>query len=681
MGKQGALKKVFSLFTYKDKPESTNFYIPEINESSDDHEAGQDKASQDEEAQTGNEKSNNEKNEAKYVNKTEEQDKNASEESSEDKADTGYRKKRKRIYTLSDENEKKQMDEKKDESAQSDKQTVGNDKQINSETLGGSGIRIKKPIKISELNKKKNAKKEDGKEDSESEEKSELKKDYKSNLELIRKEFNYPTNNDLVVREFLINEKTKAFLVYMEGMVDRFTVNNFILAPILREAKRLDSAQGDCKLDFILDNVLETHQVKKVNKLSDVIDGILVGDTGIYADGCDYLIFCETKGFEKRSVTTPQIEGVIRGSQEAFSENIRTNITLLRRIIKDKDLTTEFLTVGNSNKNNIAIAYLHDVINPAIVTEVKRRLDGIKTDFISSSGMLEQMIEDSPMSIIPTVLATERPDRTASHIVEGKLAIITDGAPYAIIVPVTISSLFHSPEDSSLRWQYGCMLRLIRIFAVFIATMLPGMYVALTTFHVEMIPTDLLIAIAKARENVPFPTIVEVVLMEISFELIREAGIRIPSLVGNTIGIIGALILGQAAVQANLVSPVMIIIVAFTGLGNFAIPDFSLAFGARIIRLAFIFAGFLLGFYGISLVLVALGFLMVNIKSFGVPFFSIFAPRTSKSHDVLIHWPAWRQELRPDNINAIKVRRQPDISRIWTVEKPANSYSREDDNE
>ena len=180
----------------------------------------------------------------------------------------------------------------------------------------------------------------------------------------------------------------------------------------------------------------------------------------------------------------------------------------------------------------------------------------------------------------------------------------------------------HTPEDTTLRWQYGIFLRVIRLFAIFVSTLLPGLYVALTTFHREMIPTDLLIAIAKARENVPFPTIIEVLLMELSFELIREAGIRIPGIIGNTIGIIGALILGQAAVQANLVSPVMIIIVAFTGLGNFAIPDFSLAFGARIIRIFFIFAGASLGFYGISLAILISLALTVSLNSFGVPFFS-----------------------------------------------------------
>jgi spore germination protein KA len=216
---------------------------------------------------------------------------------------------------------------------------------------------------------------------------------------------------------------------------------------------------------------------------------------------------------------------------------------------------------------------------------------------------------------------------------------------------------------------------------VLIATLLPGSYIAITNFHQEMIPTELLIAIAIARENVPFATIVEVLLMETSFELIREAGIRVPGIIGNTIGIIGALIIGQAAVQANLVSPVLIIIVAVTGLGNFAIPDFSLAFGLRIVRILFIFAGAFLGFYGILLLFVSLLVLLVDMKSFGVPYLSKMTPKTRKSFNSIIRYPVWKQELRPDSINPLDVRRQPEISRQWAKEDPETGYDREDSDE
>lgn len=695
MQKQGYIKRLFSLLTYKDSPEKDVFYIPEINES------GENTSVQNNSGSDTSDRNNDEENSKEQDTdiSTRGQDPTAQgsdkinenkdgSKATEDKTLKNNEKneqeeqlKSNRSFKIRKINKEKSGEDAKPEGTQQNKanqETKTEQQQSSQKNDLGEFV---KPIPISRLVRKGESGKKASPANTDSEgDKSDIKKDITSNIDIIKKEFNYPTNKDIVVREFVINDNIRAFLVYMEGMVDRHTINNFILGPILRENDKFKDSKGSCQLDLLMESVVETHQVKKINKISEIITGILVGDTGVYLDGCDYFVFCETKGFEKRNVSTPQIEAVIRGSQEAFNENLRTNITLIRKIIKDKDLTTEFLTVGDKNRMNVAIVYINGTINVALVNEVKRRLKGIKTDYIGNTGMLEQMIEDSPFAIIPTILATERPDRAASHIMEGKLAILVDGSPFAIVAPVTITSLFHTPEDSSVRWQYGTVLRLIRIFAIFVAMMLPGLYVALTTFHTEMIPTDLLIAIAKARENVPFPTIVEIVLMEISFELIREAGIRIPGIVGNTIGIIGALILGQAAVQANLVSPVMIIIIAFTGLGNFAIPDFSLAFGVRILRVIFIISGAILGFYGISLAMVAVGYMMVNLKTFGVPFFSTQAPRTRRSHDVLLHWPIWMQEFRPDNVNPANVRRQPDISRKWTKEKPYTSYDKDGDN-
>lgn len=510
--------------------------------------------------------------------------------------------------------------------------------------------------------------------------------DLQLNVQYLQQSFNYPDNKDIIIRQFVIAEKYKAFIVYLDGMADRITINQSILKPLLDGDKYEHMEQEQSSLvDFVYNRVIETNQIKIVASHRDVIKEVLSGNTGIFVDGGNSYIVCETKGYEKRSVDKPQVEGVVKGPQEAFNENLRTNITLIRRILKNKALTTEFKDIGERNNCQCAVIYLKDLANPAVVAEVNRRIKGVVTDYISGDGILEQFIEDNPLAIIPTILSTERPDRAASHLLEGKVAIIADGTPFALIVPVTIGDLLHTSEDTTLRWQYGTMLRFIRFFAIFIATFLPGLYVALTTFHREMIPTDLLIAIARARENVPFPTIIEVMLMEISFELIREAGIRIPGIIGNTIGIIGALILGQAAVQASLVSPVLIIIIAFTGLGNFAIPDFSLAFCARIMRLIYIVLGATLGFYGISLGVLTSTAMFANLKSFGVPVFSIFAPKTRRSNDFVLRLPLWKQEMRPDYTNPLDVRRQPKISRKWTLHKPASSRTgskvRKDDHE
>ncbi len=533
--------------------------------------------------------------------------------------------------------------------------------------------KIKKPVPVSEINKEK-----EKREDQNVLERK-ISKNIDENIELIKTAFNSEKNKDIIIREFKIGSKLRAFISFLDGMADRTTINNFILKPLL---VKKDYSEVGCNMDKILLEVIETNQSTKISDSEEMIYEILVGNTCLYVDGCDYCISNETKGFDKRSVSTPQTEGVVRGAQEGFTENLRTNVTLIRRIIKNRDLSTEFLKIGARNHNQCAVMYIDGLINPVIVEEIKRRINGLDTDFISGSGILEQFIEENPLSIIPTIMSTERPDRAASHLIEGKAVIIADGTPFALVAPVTLATMFHTPEDTNLRWQYGMLLRFIRILSIFIATFIPGLYVALTNFHREMIPTDILIAIAKARENVPFPTIIEVLLMEASFELIREAGIRIPGIIGNTIGIIGALILGQAAVQANLVSPVLIIIVAITGLGNFAIPDFNMAFAARITRILYIILGAFLGFYGISLGIVATTVMLACTKSFGIPMLTPFAPKLSSSSDVVLRMPVWKQQKRPDNTNPLDVRRQPYISRKWTQEPPASDKSngkKEDD--
>ncbi|HHV64114.1 MAG TPA: spore germination protein [Peptococcaceae bacterium] len=518
----------------------------------------------------------------------------------------------------------------------------------------------KKPLSPSQVKAAKAA--------ADSEKTDEVKSDYDSNLEAIKQTFHLPENKDLIIREFKIGKKRKAFLCYLDGMADKNIINEYVLSPLLNMPGSVLPEGKSSALD--LENIIETNDVKKLKSINKVTAEILKGNTALYVDGLDYILTCESIGFEKRGVETPKSEAIVKGPQEGFSENLRTNISLLRRIIRNKDLVTEFFEIGEQSSTTVAVVYLQNILNPAILNEVRRRLQSIKTDFLLSVGMLEELIEDNPYSIVPTILTTERPDRAAANIMEGRVAIIVDGSPIALIVPVTINALMHSSEDAGLKWYYTTGLRFIRFVAFATAVLLPGFYLALTTFNHEMIPTDLLIAIAKAKENVPFPTIVEVLLMELGFELIREAGVRIPGIIGNTLGIIGALILGEAAVSANIVSPVLIIIVAATGLSNFAIPNYSLAFGVRVLRFYFILAGAFLGFYGLALAAVLLVLMLVNLKSFGIPFLSIVAPRSKKGKDIVIRWPLWLQESRPDFLNPQDRQRQPEITRQWAQEDP-----------
>jgi spore germination protein KA len=483
--------------------------------------------------------------------------------------------------------------------------------------------------------------------------------DLKANFEHIKQEFNMPKNEDIVIREFTVGMDKKAFIVFIDGMADKIVINDFILRQLMNP-EHFKGYKNGCPIDYAMNHVLSINNVEKVKEYNKIISKILNGVTALFVDGCEEALLIESRGYEKRNIDKPSTESVVMGSQEGFTENLRTNITLIRRIIKNKDLITEILPVGKTSNSNCAIMYLDGIANPKLIKEVKKRIKNINIDFVTGDGMIEQFIEDKPSQIIPQVLNTERPDRAASFIMEGQVIIIGEGVPFVNVVPVTFFAMFHASEDSFLRWPFGTAIRLIRILGLFFATLLPALYVSLILYHQEMIPTDLLVAFATARENVPFPTIIEVLILEISFELIREAGIRVPGIIGPTLGIIGALILGQAAVAANLVSPVLIIVVAVTGLGNFAIPSYSLATGIRIIRFGLILAGAFLGFYGVAAVLFIVCCFACNMKSFGVPFLSPISPVTKKNPDIVVRAPNFKQKMRPDYLNTPNQKRMGD---------------------
>lgn len=471
-----------------------------------------------------------------------------------------------------------------------------------------------------------------------------------ANMNQIKARFNYPRNQDVLVREFRIGKKTKAFMVFLDEMVDRKILNRDVLPSLMSKDSFADMDQEDL-ITYIIESVLTVSSVSRENRFDIITDQIIGGKTAVFIEGREECLLIHTKGFEKRAVDKPVTEAVIMGSQEGFTENLATNISLIRRIIRSENLITEVYMVGRVNKINCAILYMDTLANPELVNEIKQRLRDMDMDYIIGVGMVEQFLEDSTWTLFPQVLNTERPDRTASFLMDGQVVLITDGTPFAQAVPVTFFQLLHTSEDSFLRWPYGTFLRIIRLSGILIASLLPGLYVALVLYHQEMIPTELLSSIARSKEEVPFPTIVEILMMELSFELIREGGIRIPGVIGQTLGIIGALILGQAAVAAGLVSPILIIIVSVTGLGSFAIPNYSLSLGVRILRFVFICFGSIAGFYGISAALVLTGGFLCSIKSFGVPFLSPVAPASKSNRDLILRNPVWLQKIRPDYLN------------------------------
>ena len=297
--------------------------------------------------------------------------------------------------------------------------------------------------------------------------------------------------------------------------------------------------------------------------------------------------------------------------------------------------------------------YINNIVNDNLVAEVKYRLNNINVDYVLSSGQLEQLIEDNGNYSVPELIATERPDRVAGYLLEGRVAIIVNGNPYVLIAPAIMLDFLSSPEDANLKYQYSNLLKFIRILALFLTLFLPALYIAITSFHQELIPTELLFAIVSSRESVPFPIIIELLIMEISFELIREGGLRIPSAIGPTIGIVGALILGQAAVEASIVSPILIIIVSITGLASFA----------------YTFLGYLCGFLGIAMGFFIHLFILSSIESFGVAYLSPYIPFEEKYKKGLFVTPIWKREKRPDFLDAKKGKKQPNISMKWKYTK------------
>ncbi|WP_370452565.1 spore germination protein [Lysinibacillus sp. SGAir0095] len=458
-----------------------------------------------------------------------------------------------------------------------------------------------------------------------------------NNLNTIKSLYSIPLNSDIKIRQFTYGEmQIKAMVVYISTITDAQKIDESIIQPLLTS----QSSKG-------VDNIITAETISTVKVIEDTVKGINGGNTVLFVDGeeCAYII--STSKFEGRSVEKAGNEVVIKGSKDAFNEMATSNISLLRKRIKNESLIVESTIVSKRSNNEVYLLYVKDLANEDIINDVRQRISSIDVDAIQNAAVLEQYIEERQKSILPTVLYTERPDRTASFLENGFIVLIMDNSPEALIVPATFWSFFHNAEDHYLRFIFGNFIRALRLLALFITLFISAIYISITNYHVEMVPADLLLAISATREIVPFPAIVEILLMEIAFELIREAGLRVPSPIGPTIGIVGALILGQAAVQANIVSPLVVIIVALGGLSSFAIGDISMNFSMRLLRFLFIFSAALFGFYGMT-ALFTIGIVyMVSMKSFGVPYLAPMTPTYISSKDTVFRRMLKNEIFRP----------------------------------
>ncbi len=457
----------------------------------------------------------------------------------------------------------------------------------------------------------------------------------------------------MVFREWRIGGEQgfDAALIFVEGMVDKTVINEEILRPLMFEVEetKVDKATSNEEFyHFILKSALSVADIKEVEEYDTSVFHLMAGMVVFLIDGFSKAILIEAKGWEHRGITEPETETIIRGPRDGFSETLRVNTALIRRRIRDPNLKIETIQIGRRTKTDIALLYMADIAEPKILDDVKGRLNDIDTDSILESGYLEQFIEDTWLSPFPQVQATERPDEVAAGLLEGRVGILTDNTPFALLVPATLNSLMQSSEDYYQRWLIGSFTRLIRFFANFLALVLPSLYIALTSFHPEMIPTRLALSIAASREGVPFPAFMEAFIMEGAIELLREAGVRLPSPIGQTVGIVGGLIIGEAAVSANIVGSIMVITVALTAISSFAVPTYDVAIAFRLLRFFLMIMATFLGLYGIILGLMIILSHMATLKSFGVSYLSPWSPfAPSDLKDSLIRSPIMAMRKRP----------------------------------
>ncbi len=490
-----------------------------------------------------------------------------------------------------------------------------------------------------------------------------VSKSLDQNLEYIKSVFMPEKNFDFVIREFDIGTATptRAFLIFFDGLANKEFINRDIMNPLMTADAKADSLPLE---ELISKRMLTQAPNSKLTKMSDILDLVCFGNCAVFAEGCNCAFVADVKGWGTRSVGRPVAEAVLSGPQEAFCETVMTNISLVRKILKSPRLMSENIPVGTISKTPCALMYIEGTANPGLVAEARRRLEGIATDYIFSSSEVEMLIEDSTLLPLPQILKTERPDRAAAQLGDGKIAIIVQGSPFVLILPVTARDLIESAEDNYVRIPEANFMKLIRTLGCLIAIFLPGIFTSIMLYHHESLPTDLLFAVAASRGQMPFPIIMELVLMLFSFELIKEASIRVPDTVGSTLGIVGGLILGQAAVSANIASPLLIIIVSIAALGAFAAPSTAISRAITLLQFAFVVLGGLSGFLGIAFGSFALWACFASVQSFGLP----YAAFGKNSLDPILVKPIWKRETRPNILSTQNPKKQPKISRGWRKE-------------
>jgi hypothetical protein len=448
-------------------------------------------------------------------------------------------------------------------------------------------------------------------------------------------------SSDLVIRRCEVADR-KAAVLFISGLVDEYKLDQFVMRPLLTCRISGESLEKQA------DDVFEACHIQETREFREWLDGLLSGKCLVLFDGFSVAILAGVEGWPKRSVEQPSGESVVRGPREGFIETVKVNTALIRKRLKDPDLRVKEMKVGERTKTAVHLLYIEGITNEKIVEEVQRRISRIRIDGVLEGGYVEELIQDYVWSPFPQLQNTERPDSAVGHLLEGKVVILVDGTPHALIAPAIFSQFYTSPEDYYERFMIASFLRFLRLLSLVIALLLPSVYIALISIHPEMLPTILLNAVASDRQLVPLTSIQEALGMELSVEILREAAIRLPRPIGSTIGIVGALVIGETAVIAGLISPLMVVVVGLTTVSSYANPNYNAAISLRLLRFLLMISASILGLYGVMLVLLLILIHLVKLRSFGVPYLAPFSPlRWSDLKDVFIRLPWTMMRKRP----------------------------------
>ena len=454
--------------------------------------------------------------------------------------------------------------------------------------------------------------------------------------------------SDILIRPMRLGDKHKVdcLMVYIEVAVSNMMLDDSALGKMINHFWEISPEDIQ---EFVRHNSLGIADVKKLENLDESIDAMLAGNAVFFIDGYDKAMKISSKGYPSTGVMEAESEKVLRGSREGFSDSVKSNSALIRKRLRDTRLKVEEYKIGVRSHTLTQVLYMDDLVHEGLLEEVKERLEEFQIDGILDSGMLEQLTEDVWYSPFPQYQTTERPDRAVQEILKGKVVILCDNSPEALILPGNFSSFMESSEDWYHRFEMASFLRILRYLAVIMAAVLPGLYLAVIRFHTQILPSALILSFAEAREGVPFSSVVELIFLELAFELIREAGVRVPGSLGNAIGIVGGLVIGQAAVEANLVSPIVVMIVALTALGSMTVPNEEFAAAFRLVKYGFLILGGYLGIYGIVLgVYLVIGHL-AGLISFGIPYLVPFIKKEQKGSrgEGVLRVPLRKRVLRP----------------------------------